>query len=107
MIDLVPIRLDYNEISGREGLGKTISISVLANDLFMWGAADSCEISSNEELVKLLKMAEQDPDWGVTHWCCIQRNMQPQKPMAEWMKKAGGWNAELEALPANPDDAIC
>ncbi len=46
-----------------------------------------------------------DKVWGPTRWVCIKRDEQPQGPIVRDMKKAGAWDAVMEALPLNYVDA--
>ena len=72
---------------------------VICNDQFYWACAD-CEPLPASEIESLYKMWKADPRWGVTKWCCRSRNMRPQIPIVNDMKKEGVWDDELESLPA-------
>ena len=91
---------DYLDIDGSSA-GETTVLFVLCNDLFVWGSADA-ESLPHDEIGNLYKAWEQDKAWGTDKWCCIRRNMKPQKPIEKAMKRAGVWDSVMEALPENP-----
>lgn len=71
------------------------------NDLFFWACADA-EPVSLEDLDEYYdacydKKGKPIP-YGNDIWCCRKRNMQPQKPIRDRMKKAGYWTDELESM---------
>jgi len=74
----------------------SVKIWVNCNDFFMWGCADAeqCYPPDLEAIYK---------DHNI--WLCKKRNMQPQKPVIEYLKKRGVWNDEFEKFPVNPDHA--
>lgn len=76
------------------------AIMVLANDVFAWACADYEPLTVGQIPV-LYMMVKLDPKWGSVKWCCMQRNMQPQRPMLVDIKKAGSWDEEFEALDKN------
>lgn len=73
-------------------------IYVLCNDVFAWGMAD-LEPMSLGDLEGVYKAYATNEWYGVTRWCCIHRNLKPQEPVEEGMRKAGVWDDVLEALP--------
>lgn len=77
----------------------TTVLFVICNDLFYWGTADA-ESLPNSEIGRLYKMHMANKKYGSDKWCCLRRNLRPQVPVVEMMKKDGFWDAELEALPA-------
>lgn len=77
------------------------TIFVNCNDLFAWACAD-CEELPVEEIANLYRMVKADPAWGDSKWCCIRRNMQPQAPIVQDMKRDGAWDEVMESLPPNP-----
>jgi len=79
----------------------TVVLFILCNDLFYWGTADG-QAFTTVDIGPLMKMHLEDPDWGAQKWCCLKRNLRPQVPVIEFMKKQGKWTPELEALPAPP-----
>jgi len=76
---------------------ETIVLFVICNDLFAWGTADGENITL-EEIPNLYKSWANDKHWGVSKWCCKKRNLKPQKPIIEDMKKDGVWDSEMEKL---------
>ena len=88
------------EITGYDGGIKThtVVLYVLCNDLFYWACADAEPIRYHE-IGQLYKAWEANKNWGTDKWCCMKRNLQPQEPIVEAMKKDGFWDEELEALP--------
>lgn len=89
----------WNEKDPIEIEPPTTVLFVMCNDLFYWGTADG-ERLPNDEIGRLYKMHVADKKWGASKWCCLRRNLRPQVPIVEDMKKEGAWDAELEALPA-------
>jgi len=77
----------------------TIEIRVLCNDLFYWACADCEELPFNQ-IQPLYEEWIKDKRWGSSIWCCRRRNLRPQVPIVEDMKKAGVWTEELEKLPS-------
>jgi hypothetical protein len=77
----------------------TICLMVNCNDLFAWGTAD-CEGLPYREIGPLWKAWKSGP-WGVTRWCCVRRNEQPQGPVKRRMIAEGHWDETLESLPEN------
>jgi len=64
---------------------------VNCNDIFYWACADSEKIQF-EEIPDLIKD-------GPILWCCKKRNLGPQTPVVDYLKKNGEWNEEFEKLP--------
>jgi hypothetical protein len=79
-----------------------VVVYVICNDLFMWACADTEEVAK-EEWGELLRLAGEFNDTG-EFWCCKKRDMKPQKPVADGLKKAGLWNEHWEKLRDNPTD---
>lgn len=87
---------------------RTCVLFVNCNDIFAWGCADAEDLPSEEALEALYKLCVQYPTWGSAIWCCQRRKMQPQRPVAEYMKKANEWPAEImDSLEKNSYDAYC
>lgn len=78
---------------------KSCAVVVNCNDVFYWACADA-EPLPQGEIETLYKMWKANPKYGADKWCCLRRNLRPQVPLVEMMKKDGFWDAELEALPA-------
>ena len=97
----------YYKIDNLPETEQTITLYVNANDIWMWGCADACHITSQDTLESLCKMHLDDKKWGCTKWCCIQRNMKPQKPIASDMYNDGAWDDVMEQLPDNPFWSQC
>lgn len=79
-----------------------VSLCINCNDLFFWGCADVEEIKL-EELDTLKEYMKEYPVFGISVWCCIKRNLRPQLPVVENIKKCGEWSDELESLPSPPE----
>ena len=79
------------------------SISVNCNDIFAWGCADS-EPLPCDEIEKVYKIWKNDESWGTAKWCAIKRNMKPQLPVIELMKREGAWDEVMENLGPNPGE---
>ena len=83
---------------------KVASLNVNCNDIFAWACADAEEIAY-DEIRGLYDLWMADRTWGATKWCAIKRRQQPQPPVIAAMKKAGAWDACMDALGANTQDA--
>lgn len=83
---------------------KITSLNVNCNDIFAWGCADAEEMEY-DELQGLYDLWFADRTWGAAKWCASKRKQQPQPPVIASMKKAGVWDASMEALAANTQDA--
>ena len=88
-----------------ESSKKTLSLSVLVNDVFAWGSADVQPIS-NDKSLELLCTLINEP-YGLVRWASIQRNMKPQNPIVLGMKSAGVWDDIMEGLRENPSWNQC
>ena len=90
---------------------ETLVLFVLCGDTFAWGGSDSEPVTYSEdidsELYKLLEFHLENKTYGVTKWVCIRRNQQPQKPLADAMKRQNVWNDVMESLPHNRYDYAC
>ncbi len=80
---------------------KAICVFVNCNDVFMWACSDA-ENLPYSEIENLYKMYLKDPDWGPAVWCMQKRNMMPQKPLYDRIKKQGIWNLKKMKLGKNP-----
>jgi len=89
-------------IAPYDDIENTIAIAVNCNDVFAWACADD-ECLPLDQIIPLYKAHIKDPRWGSDIWCCFRRNLQPQCPVIDGMKKDGVWTDDLEALPVNPD----
>lgn len=93
---------EYLDENGKTSGERTIVLFVICNDIFAWACAD-CEALPYDQIIVLYKMYKADK-WGTDKWCCIQRNIQPQGPVVEAMKKDGSWDETMENLPKNWDN---
>lgn len=82
---------------------ETIVLFVLCSDIWMWACADA-EPIGYDKLPELCEMYMEDKCWGVTKWACKKRNMRPQKPIREGMKRDGVWDEEMDNLKPNYDE---
>ncbi len=80
----------------------TTVVFAVCNDVFEWGTADAEPIIP-DEFHKLYELYKENRDWGATKWACKKRNLQPQLPIVEGMKKDGYWDEELESLRKNKE----
>lgn len=84
-----------------------INIYVMCSDLFAWGCADAEDVTS-EQIPDLYKFWKEDgTGWGSDKWVCVQRNMQPQRPIKDSWIQSGIWDEKMQALPHNPIDGLC
>lgn len=92
----------YVCIDGKTIKPETLVLFVNCNDLFAWACADA-ETVAWDELEDLYNMWKLDRRWGVDKWCCKKRNLKPQSPIIEDMKKEGAWDEMMELLEDNPE----
>lgn len=88
---------------------KLTSLFVICNDTFAWGCADA-ENLPYDQIGPLFDEFTASGHYGVTRWCARMREMPPQAPVIHWMKQAGEWTEEMQALlekwrAENPDCA--
>jgi hypothetical protein len=79
---------------------KTIALLVICNDVFDWACADAQEIHL-DEIQELYDMFIKDPGWGSAVWCMKKRNLMPQKPVYDDIKKEGIW--DLDSMNLRPN----
>lgn len=84
------------------------SFAVCANcsDCFMWACADAEEVLF-KELRSVYEHYKADPSWGVSVWCIKKRKMLPQKPVYDYIMKAGIWDLDKMDLEPNFYDVWC
>ena len=70
-----------------------ITLHVNCNDIFMWGCADSEDITYSE-IDDLYTMWKKDENWGPAAWCIKKRKAMPQQPVIEIFKKQGVWDLD-------------
>ena len=83
---------------------KVASLNVNCNDIFAWACADAEELE-HDEIQALYDLWLADRRWGAAKWCAIKRRQKPQPPVVAAMKKDGAWDACMEALGENTQDA--
>lgn len=88
----------------------TIVLFVNTSDVFEWGVADGDSITGSDEvdietndIYRLLTYVIENEKWGSIKYACWKRNLQPQKPQIDDMKKDGVWDEFMESFPKNPD----
>lgn len=79
---------------------KTTGMYVNCNDVFAWASADGEEIFLNE-IEDLYNFFIKDPSWGPVIWCIKKRNLMPQKPVYDIIKKEGIWDLDSMNLTPN------
>ena len=106
LIDDVLFVGDFNTgpffVSDKPSPESTACVWINCNDLFSWGCAD-CEPLSAQEIPAFFKEYKKDPRNASTRWCCRKRNLQPQRPIIEQMKKDGEWDEEFENIGKNAE----
>ncbi|HEY6020205.1 MAG TPA: hypothetical protein VIY48_09975 [Candidatus Paceibacterota bacterium] len=70
------------------------------NDMFCWGCADAEQVRETE-IAEVYAAWKADPGWGLVKWAARKRNLQPQRPVIELMKKHGSWDDVMEGLGKN------
>lgn len=76
---------------------------VMCNDLFYWGCADYEPLPENQ-IRNLYLLWQWSKRYGPDVWCCMMRNMRPQRPIREDMKEKGFWPKCLDSCKPNPDE---
>jgi hypothetical protein len=76
---------------------KSTSLNVICNDIFAWGCSDA-ETISYDDIQGVYDAWIANRLWGPAKWCAIKRNLKPQAPVIEAMKKAGVWDESMDAL---------
>lgn len=96
--------LNYHryEDSWPEAARKHPSINVNCNDIFAWACCDS-ETIDYGDIQGLYDAWLENHIWGPAKWCAIKRNLKPQAPVIEEMKKAGVWDEKMDALNDNDE----
>ena len=92
----------YIDLDGKE-TPSTIVLFVNCSDIWSWACSDAEEIDT-EELPELCERYMIDKKWGIVKWACQKRNMRPQKPIRDDMKKEGVWCKMMENLSPNYDE---
>ena len=77
-----------------------ITVAVICNDVFAWGCADAEEILYSD-LKEIYEVNKKDPNWGIAVWCMKKRNLMPQKPVEDIIRKEGIWDLDSMNLRKN------
>lgn len=93
---------DYRRVIDKKTQEEFVVTSILVNcnDVFAWACADAEEITS-KELKELYYYVKKDMDYGSIVWCIKKRNMMPQKPVYDMIKRAGIWDLDSMELEKN------
>lgn len=70
-----------------------ITVHVICNDIFAWGAADAEDITYGE-LKELYEMWKKDENYGAAAWCVKKRKQMPQKPVEKTLRDQGIWDLD-------------
>ncbi len=70
---------------------------VFCSDMFAWAMSDGEDITL-EEIPELYHEWYKEQMFGALKWVAKKRNLQPQEPVIEWIKKEGVWDDEWESL---------
>jgi len=89
-----------NPTKDADGSFRKSAIFLNCSDVFAWALAESEEITFRD-IMPIYKAYVENPKWGVTEWVCIKRNLKPQRPIQEDMKKDGAWSDKLNTLQEN------
>ena len=76
---------------------ESFSLYLNCNDVFFWGCADT-EVIQPSDIEDLFEWWIQDEKWGEIKFACKKRNMQPQIPIVEDIKKDGKWEGWMDDL---------
>ena len=76
-----------------------VSLLVICGDTFVYGCSDAQPITCEE--IPSFKGLLNSGKHGQYRWLSIKRNEKPLREIIKWMKDAGEWDDELEALPDN------
>lgn len=70
---------------------------VMCSDMFAWAMSDGEDITL-DEIPDLYHSWYKEQKFGDLKWVATKRNLQPQEPVIEWIKKEGVWDDEWESL---------
>lgn len=76
------------------------------NDIFYWACADAEPVKPSD-IATLYTLVRDNRHWGAVHWCALKRQMRPQVPVMDSMRKSGGWTPAMEALPPRSKADCC
>jgi|LakMenEpi03Aug12_release.lakeMendotaPanAssembly.Ray.scaffolds.fasta_scaffold00172_143 hypothetical protein len=76
-----------------------IGIYVNCNDLFFWGSADAIQLQYHQ----IINLYQHYLNEGVDIWCCKQRNLMPQKIIADSYRQSG-FDIDSYGFEVNPSD---
>lgn len=80
-----------------EAARKRPSLNVICNDIFAWACSDA-ETIDYDDIQGVYDAWLENHEFGPAKWCAIKRNIKPQAPVIEAMKKAGVWDERMDAL---------
>ena len=100
--DVIFLNDHWREDDWPESARKSPSLNVICNDVFAWGCSDA-ETIYYDDIQGVYDAWIANREWGPSKWCAIKRNLKPQAPVIEAMKKAGVWDESMDALEDNQD----
>lgn len=100
--DVIFLNDHWREDDWPESARKSTSLTVICSDIFAWGCSDA-ETIHYEDIQGVYDAWIANREWGPSKWCAIKRNLKPQAPVIEAMKKAGVWDESMDALEDNQD----
>lgn len=98
--DVVILNEYHWESTWPEKARQSTALAVICNDTFDWGCADA-ELITIHDIRDLFEHWIQDRRFGADVWCCKRREMMPQKPVADAIRKQGYWNIDHMNLQPN------
>lgn len=103
--EVLMINSNWFEKSWNKRQQQTYSVSVLCNDVFLWGCADAESIAFNE-IDTLWQFYCKDPVWGPAMWCITKTKTMPQRPVYDDIMKQGIWNLDTMGLKPGADNIV-
>ena len=100
--DVIFLNNHWWEDDWPESARKSTSLNVICNDIFAWGYSDA-ETISYDDIQDVYDAWIANREWGPAKWCAAKRNLKPQAPVIEAMKKAGIWDESMDMLEDNQD----
>ena len=84
--------------SGTASNPSLVTLDVICNDTFGYACADGVDLPY-DEVENLYKLWKAYPIYGPTKWCCLQAKCRPLPEIEADLRKAGLWDAAMDALP--------
>lgn len=75
---------------------RMLGVFVNCNDVFVWACAEAQAVPNDSELGKIYELTKKYGDAAGIIWACHRRQIKPQQPMIDSLKKSGQWDETIE-----------